>query len=83
MAVDLKKIEAAARKLIADPEMKAAISEAVTFAKELQAKKFSMPGVKAAGKETCGGCFSCLACAATPTPDLEAGCLLTAFYIGS
>jgi len=83
MAVDLEKIKKAAKKLIEDPEMKEAVKESVEFAKELQMKKFKTPKVIVKGKETCGGCFTCLACGATPTPDLEAGCLLTAFYIGS
>jgi len=38
-------------------------------------------GLRAAGGDTCGGCFSCLACGATPTPDIEVGALFTAFYV--
>jgi len=71
--------------LKADPRFAKLIDASVANAREAAADRglFDAKGdfvLKSDTGDKCGGCFVCLACAATPTPDIEAACLVTAIH---
>lgn len=91
MASAFKPIDA--KKLLdeiqADPKLNDLLRKAVS-ASEIEASSRGInvktlsaapPIMTKSEGDRCSGCFSCLACGATPTPDIEVGCLFTAFYV--
>jgi hypothetical protein len=91
MASTFKPVDA--KKLLdqiqADPSMNDLLRKAISDSKAEAAKRGitsksladEKPILADTKGDRCSGCFSCLACGATPTPDIEVGTLFTAFYV--
>lgn len=80
-AIDAKKL---LDEIKANPRLsellKSAVSNAKANAAQMPARKGGGPIVASSDGDKCGGCFVCLSCGATPTPDLEVACLVTVVH---
>jgi hypothetical protein len=89
MPDDFRKIDAQAviAMLQADPRvsknLRKIVAKAKTYAKKegiLSYEKVgrtSTPVIRVKQKDPCNGCFGCLACGVSPTPDIEIACIAT------